>query len=96
LENYSIDEQANIFSNAGLILAPHGAGLTNLIFSNNKNVNVFEFFSKSYVNACYASICALKGFEYTYHISNIEEDNGDYFLEPSIIDQCLEKYLKKS
>jgi capsular polysaccharide biosynthesis protein len=33
LENYSIDEQINIFMNAKFIIGVHGAGLTNIIFS---------------------------------------------------------------
>ncbi|MBS0654270.1 MAG: glycosyltransferase family 61 protein [Verrucomicrobia bacterium] len=36
LENMSVVEQAKLFASAELIVAPHGAGLTNIVFCNPK------------------------------------------------------------
>jgi len=36
--DYSVIEQAHIFNNANMIVGPHGAGLTNLLFAENATV----------------------------------------------------------
>ena len=56
LENYSVTEQAQLFANAEVILAPHGAGLTNLVFCQ-RNTRVIELFSPNYIRYYYWSIC---------------------------------------
>jgi capsular polysaccharide biosynthesis protein len=52
LESLSISEQAQIFAHAKVIVAPHGAGLTNLVFSE-PGTTVIEIFGPRYINACY-------------------------------------------
>ncbi|NMG57472.1 glycosyltransferase family 61 protein, partial [Geitlerinema sp. P-1104] len=56
LENYSVTEQAQLFANAELIVAPHGAGLTNLVFCQG-DTKVVELFSPNYIRYYYWSIC---------------------------------------
>ena len=88
LENMSTQEQQYLFSQAELIIAPHGAGLTNLIFTK-PSAKVLEFFSSSYQNACYSSLCALNGIDYYYNVSENSEINGDYAVDPLIIDKFI-------
>jgi tetratricopeptide (TPR) repeat protein/capsular polysaccharide biosynthesis protein len=52
LEQMSVAEQANLFANAKAIVAPHGAGLTNLVFCNLETT-VIELFSPNYVRTDY-------------------------------------------
>ena len=52
LENLPIAEQMALFSDASLIVAPHGAGLTNLLFTR-PNTLVLEMFPFGYINQCY-------------------------------------------
>lgn len=52
LEKLSLQEQAELFASAECIVAPHGAGLTNLIFCR-PGIRVIEIFSPHYVNTCY-------------------------------------------
>ena len=42
-DDFSVAEQAIRFANAKLIIAPHGASLTNVIFSNWDKVVLIEF-----------------------------------------------------
>lgn len=52
LETLSVAEQAELFSQAEAIVAPHGSGLTNLVFCNPETI-VIELFSKNYMRTDY-------------------------------------------
>ncbi len=54
-EKTSIQEQIDAFAAAEVIVAPHGAALTNLVFTS-PGVRVLEMFAPSYVNAAYWAI----------------------------------------
>jgi hypothetical protein len=56
----SLEEQIRTFEGAGIIIAPHGAGLTNIMFASPGTI-VIELFGDNYVNGCYwalANICS--------------------------------------
>ena len=52
LEEMSVLEQATVFANAEVIVAPHGSGLTNLVFCS-PNTKVVELFSPNYLRTDY-------------------------------------------
>jgi len=52
LETMSLPAQINLFRNARCIVAPHGAGLTNLGFAS-RGAHVFEMLTEGRVNACF-------------------------------------------
>ena len=66
LENMSISEQADLFSRAEMIVGPHGAGMTNILFS--KNVTLIELFSgdSNYLQPVFFSLSQALGFKYGY------------------------------
>jgi capsular polysaccharide biosynthesis protein len=51
-EKMSVREQANCMAKAEVVIAPHGSGLTNLIFCQ-PGTKVIEILSPSWLNACY-------------------------------------------
>lgn len=61
--NYSVPEQVEIFSNADIIIGAHGAGLTNIAYSNN--VNIVELFGQQKRTTFYR-IAKLLNHNYTY------------------------------
>jgi capsular polysaccharide biosynthesis protein len=63
LEELSWREQISVFRNARSIVAPHGAGLSNLIFCN-PGTKVVEFFSRSFMHWCYWQLASLKCLDY--------------------------------
>jgi capsular polysaccharide biosynthesis protein len=65
LENLSILEQAALFASAEAVVAPHGGGLTNLVFCQEGS-KVIELFSPSYINPCYRALSNLRGLDYYY------------------------------
>lgn len=67
LENLEPSEQKEIFSKAEIIIGVHGAGLTNIIFSNKPTV--IEIHPKSKINPPYFFLCKAKNIKYHYFIA---------------------------
>lgn len=63
-ERLSFQEQIATFCGAAIIVAPHGAGLSNIAFCP-KGAAVLECFASTYVNPCYASVAAAAGLRYS-------------------------------
>jgi capsular polysaccharide biosynthesis protein len=61
LEDLSFTEQVRLFARTRLVVAPHGAGLANMIFSNE--LSVVELYG-SYVNSSFFTLAASLGFRY--------------------------------
>jgi capsular polysaccharide biosynthesis protein len=56
-------EQINVFRRAKVVVAPHGAGLANIVFCQ-RGTRIVEFFNRSYVNGCYWRLAAIQGLDY--------------------------------
>jgi hypothetical protein len=66
-------EQVKICAEAKIVVGPHGAGLSNIIFC--RDAKVLEIFSPSYVNECYWSLINIEGAEYYYLIGENTPEN---------------------
>ena len=66
LEKLTLSEQIALFAHAKVIVAPHGAGLTNLVFSS-PGTKILEFFSPRYIRSDYWIITQQMGIEH-YHL----------------------------
>ena len=67
LETLSVAEQIELFSEAEVIVAPHGSGLTNLAFCRPETT-VIEFFSPNYVRTDYWMISEYLNLHHYYLI----------------------------
>jgi len=65
----SVQEQANIFGSAEVVVGAHGAALTNLVFCR-PGTPVVELFSPAYVNPCYRDLCVAAGLRHAAVIGN--------------------------
>jgi tetratricopeptide (TPR) repeat protein len=72
LENQSILEQVQLMMEADVIIAPHGSGLTNLIFCA-PGTTVIEILSSEYVYPCYWYLANLGNLNYSYLLGEIPE-----------------------
>ncbi|MDJ0707109.1 MAG: glycosyltransferase family 61 protein [Leptolyngbyaceae cyanobacterium MO_188.B28] len=63
LEDMSVADQARLFSQAEIIVAPHGAGLTNMIFS--EKAAIIELFGSG-MPLFYFSLAKGLGFQYDF------------------------------
>jgi tetratricopeptide (TPR) repeat protein len=73
LETMSITEQASCLAAAKVVVAPHGGGLTNLVFCS-PGTKVIEIFSPLYVPHCYWMISNLCGLEHYYLIGDLVDE----------------------
>lgn len=72
LSQLSLDEQIQVFSKAKVIIAPHGAGLSNIVYCKPETL-IFELFPKSYVNPCFFSLTSV--FQLKYHAQAFDVEN---------------------
>jgi capsular polysaccharide biosynthesis protein len=63
----SLAEQIDCMRRAEAVVAPHGAGLTNLVWAD-PGTKVAELFAKEYINACYWLIADMLGQHYGFAI----------------------------
>jgi capsular polysaccharide biosynthesis protein len=66
-EGMSVQDQAQLFAQAEWVIAPHGAGLTNLVFCQ-PGTQVIDIFSPNWVNPCYWILSQEMGLVYHYII----------------------------
>ena len=57
LENYSFKDQVSLFQHAVIVVAAHGAGLTNIAWCPS-GTKVVELFSRKLFNDCFARLCS--------------------------------------
>ncbi len=62
-EDLTWPEQINAFRHAKVIVAPHGAGLANLVFCR-PGTRVVELFNRAYVHGCFWRLAALQDLDY--------------------------------
>lgn len=86
LENFSVNDQIFLFKNAQSVVAPHGAGLTNLLFSNSE---VLELAGKNYNNPCFADICLNKKVDFRYIVC--KQLGSDLIAPIPLIEEFLQK-----
>ena len=83
LSELSVAEQVELFSKAEIVLSPHGAGLTNIIYAPN-DVTVIELFGDRKKNTFYR-IAEMLGYEYRY--IDCDHDSVDIIVDVDRIER---------
>lgn len=78
LERLSLAEQIALFRTVKVVVAPHGAGLANLVFSR-PGTRVIECFGHHYVNSCFAQLAEACELDY---ISIVAPGEGPWEKNP--------------
>ncbi|MFK7694078.1 glycosyltransferase 61 family protein [Paenibacillus sp. HJGM_3] len=90
LERLSVAEQAQLFVSAEMIVSPHGAGLTNLIFCQ-PGTKIVELLSPNYINGLYWIISGHMKLEY-WHLVGVAASNlsyEDYSIPIGAVEQVM-------
>jgi len=78
-EDLSYNEQRQLFASAEVIVAPHGAGLTNMLFCN-QSCTIIEIFEPNSVRRCYWTLANALEFPYYCHVGKAVENDFEYNL----------------
>ena len=97
MSGLSFLEQVRTCAEAEIIVAPHGAGLSNIIFC--QNAKILEMFSPSYINGSYATLASHVGNEYYYLLGTDASGSSpipwrDFEVDLEILKETLSKMMK--
>jgi capsular polysaccharide biosynthesis protein len=101
LEELSLLEQINLFKNAKIIAGLHGAGFTNMIFSEENTV-IFELYSHYYHDAGMRLHAHTLKMKYYYLIGDkvknhdVHPQKEDTLINLEILDYSLNKIFKEN
>lgn len=90
MSTYSFEEQVRICSEAKVVVASHGAGLSNTVFCNN--AKIVEILYPSYTNVCYWNLSNKVGNDYYYIMGENVNTSAPPDLRDIRIDICKLKY----
>lgn len=96
MDQLSIYEQAHIFSNADIIIGPHGSAFVNMIFCK-KQCQIIEFFGPGYLSGHDYSLAFMLGLSWLFIEGSSKNDNptfsSDYMIDidklTEILNRCL-------
>ena len=94
LEHLPIEEQINVFRSADCVVAPHGAGLANLIFS--KSTRVIELFASDYVVPHFYLLSKSLGHQYTYVLGSQPHHDDNFTVDINSVLGGLDRLLDGS
>ena len=86
----SIDSTAELFSQAAIIVGPHGAGFTNMIFSDS-GIRIIEFMPVEKPNLCYWHMAEL--LHNRYEMIPCHTVNGNFHIDIENVESILTNYI---
>ena len=89
LESMAWRNQISLFQGAEVVVAPHGAGLANIVFTNSSALTI-ELINGNHYNRCFEWICHVAG--HSYKKIDADSDNAD-LLPIQLAEQIL-AYMK--
>jgi hypothetical protein len=72
----SVSGQRALFANAEIVVAPHGAGLTNIVWAR-PGTKLVELMPRGHANPCFMDLASQAGVAYGVVPSTVEEDGVD-------------------
>ncbi|NEM98990.1 glycosyltransferase family 61 protein [Pontibacter burrus] len=90
-EELSYQEQVQLFYDTESVIAPHGAGLTNLLFS--KHSKVLELHPSNVIKPHYFLLSKGLGFDYDAIIGSAGDMNENFTVDVAQVKQWLAKFV---
>lgn len=91
LEHLSFAEQVRTFSEAAVIMGPHGAGLTNLLFAA-KHTRIIELLPNDAINHCFWIMASAREQRYTYLTGEVKNAQRDFTVSPVQLQHLLKAF----
>lgn len=90
-ENLTFSDQIRLFKGAECVVAPHGAGLTNILFAR-PSCRVVELFEPTVVRRCYRELANTLGFHHRCLVGHTHRHEGgdpDIYLSDAQLEELL-------
>ncbi|MEL7035232.1 MAG: glycosyltransferase family 61 protein [Cyanobacteria bacterium J06592_8] len=91
LESLSIEDQINIFYDAEFVIGTHGAGLTNIIFS--EKIKVLELFPMPFIKPNYYYLSKSLGHSYLYWCGDQQSLVSNFSINVTEIEEIIKNNL---
>lgn len=99
LEKLTLDEQLDLFQQAGAVVAPHGGGLSHLAWAR-PGLPVLELFPAGFFNACYWELASSVGAHYGCLEGQAAGSgvlaNRDFTISPGLVQESFQNLVKGS
>lgn len=92
MEGLSLLDQANLFRQLDVVISPHGAALTNLIFSA-PGTRILECYPSDFIYPHFYRLAAAAGQIYSAHTSHCELEDPDFDLDLDTLKPSLHRLL---
>jgi len=80
-----IEKTAELFSKGCVIIGPHGAGFTNMVFAPT-GIDIVEFMDIEHPNVCYWHMSEMLGNK--YHMIECNTTNLNFMISPEFFHKC--------
>ena len=85
-------EQIQMFQETALLIGIHGAGLTNIVFSNPKHIRVLEILPQKKLYPHYYWLSGILGVKYDALIAGEIDWKQSFKLEVNQLEKCINRY----
>jgi capsular polysaccharide biosynthesis protein len=89
----NVREQAELFNSATHVIGIHGAGMTNVAFSNHQNVKVLELCSNNRIGTQYYWLCTALGINWEMMLGSEAESDQSFELDVESFEKRLAEFL---
>jgi len=93
-ENMSFENQVDTFAQAGVIISIHGAGNTNIIFSDWEKIRFVEILPSNRLTAHYYWLTQSLGISYDVIKGGALDENNAFELSPELLEKAIQKINK--
>jgi len=95
-EELEWEEQVSIMYNSKFLVAPHGAGLANMLFMND-GAGILEFLDVDgySTNLCYFALSDILNFDYYYQLCKYDEKTKGFWVDVGKLKANLNLMLRK-
>ena len=90
LSGMSLEEQVQIFSQAKMVVAPHGSGLTNVLFGA-PNLSVVELHPRDEVNHVFWVLASAMQQKYAFLSGPRTNSHRDFEIDPADLDTLIDR-----
>lgn len=92
MSELSIEDQVSAFANAESIVAPHGAGLVNLMFAS-PGARLVEIMATNYRCSHFFRLAQLRGMGYSQVLANVVQEGSDDVTHGSLLNVDVPKTI---